>query len=411
MKWSWFGRASMALIAALAMGLGMTACGGPIIGFIWATGTQNTQNVQYNQTVGYWINDYTGNLTGMPGQPFSTNGTNPVYLIVRPGGRFLYVINQGDGYTAKGAGTSDNISLYSIGGGGTLTFQLSYETQGYGHLWAAFDSTGGYLYILDKFSPAGDGNGAITTFASDPTTGRLNLQTQTASTQPGQLAPNYLEVGTNPLRFYSNGSCLFTANSGNQTITTYSIANGQLNTVTTGVFTPGTVNMTSINGNGQYVFLTDNQNNTNSGLIFPYTVSGNCALTPFTGGAKQNSVTAFNPVNTLISNSGKYLYVLNSSSTSTNPTTSGSTLSAYNINTQSGTLIEISGSPFVSGPGPVCAAEDPTGKYIYVANSTDGSITGYLYSDTNGQLANLSRGSTFQSSVKGLSCLALSGTI
>lgn len=402
----------MALVAALAMGLGMTACGGPIIGFLWAVGAQNTQTVQYNETVGYWVDDNTGNLTGIPGQPFSTNGTNPVYLVVRPGGgRFLYVLNQGTGYTSTSNGSSDGISVYSVGGSGNLTYQATYETQGYGHLWATFDSTGSYLYVLDRYSSSGDGNGAITTFASDATTGRLNLVQQTASTQPGQLAPSYLEVGKTPLRFFSTGSCLYTANSANQTISIYSEANGQLTTVTTGTFTPGTTNMTSINGNAQYVFLTDNRNRADSGAIFSYTVGANCALTPFTGGVRQNSTTAVNPVNTLVSTSAKYLYVLNSSSTSTNGTTSGSTISAYNIDTAAGTLDEISGSPFVSGPGPVCAVEDPSGKYIYVANNTDGTITGYLYSDTNGQLANLSRGSTFQTATKGLNCLAISGSI
>lgn len=403
MKWSWFGRAAMALTSAVALGLSMTACGGGTIAYLWAAGTQ------YNEIVGYLVDDYTGNLTAIPGQPFSSAGSNPLQVLVRPGGRFVYAINQGTGFTSTGPGTSDAIELFAVGGTGTLTPQLPYETQGYGHVWAAFDSTGSYLYVLDQYSPSGDGNGSITTFASDPTTGRLSLVQQTSSTQPGQSSPTYLEVGKSPLRMVSTGSCLFTVNSVGQTVSAYSIANGQLGTVTTGTIPLNTVSATSISGNGQYIFVTDSRNGTNSGLINSYTVGSGCSLVPFTGGATQNDVTAVNPVNAFLTTSGKYVYILNSSSTNTTTTTRGSTITGYVIN--GGVLQEISGSPFTSGAGPVCMVEDPTSKYLYTSNNTDGTITGYLYSDTTGEVASLSRGSTFKTATLGLTCLAISGAI
>ncbi|HLI76452.1 MAG TPA: beta-propeller fold lactonase family protein [Acidobacteriaceae bacterium] len=411
MKWSSFGRVVMALTSAVALGLSMTACGGGTIAYIWAVGHQvNGDGSQYNDVVGYQVDDFTGNLTSVPNQPYAANGTNPVDIVVRPGGgRFVYVINQGSGYTSTSNGTGDGIAVFAVGGSGSLTFEQSYETQGFGHLWATFDSTGTYLYVLDQYSPSGDGNGAITTFSSDPTTGRLNLVLQTASTQPGQLAPQYLEVGKSPLRMFSSGNCLFTANTANQTITTYSIASGQLGTVTTGTFPPGTTHMTSINGNGQYVFLTDDLGGGQPGYIYSYTVGSGCALTTFSGGKTANDPSVVNPTNTLISASGKYLYVLNGSSTNTSTVSRGSSITGYNLTT--GTLTELAESPFGSGSGPVCAVEDPTSKYLYVANNTDGTITGYQYSDTSGEISGLQRGSTFTTATKGLTCLALSGSV
>ncbi len=403
MKWSSLGRAAMALMSALALGLSMTACGGGTIAYLWAVGTQ------YNQIVGYLVDDYTGNLTAVPNQPFSTTGTVPVDLVVRPGGRFVYVINQGTGFSGKSNGTADGIAVYAVGGEGSLTFEQSYETQGYGHLWASFDSTGNFLYVLDQYSSSGDGNGSITAFASDPTTGRLNLVQQTAGTQAGQTAPNFLEVGKTPLRMFSTGSCLFTINSANQTLSTYSISNGQLGTVTTGTFTPGTTHMTSINGNAQYVFLTDGLGGNVPGNIDSFTVGSGCSLTAFGGGVTPNDPTVVNPVNTLLSTSGKYVYVLNSSATNTASTTQGSTISAYSITT--GQLVKLTGSPFAVGAGPVCAVEDPTSKYLYTADNTDGTITGYIYSDTTGEVSNLTRGSKFVTSTLGLTCLALSGSV
>ncbi len=91
MKLSLFGRLAMALFASLALGLGMTACGGGTIGYMWVLGQQ------YNQIAGFKIDDYTGNLTQIQGSPFVSNGAIPVSIVVKPGGRYVYVINQGTG--------------------------------------------------------------------------------------------------------------------------------------------------------------------------------------------------------------------------------------------------------------------------------------------------------------------------
>ena len=411
MKWSLFGRAAMALMSAVALGLSMTACGGGTIAYLWAVGSQvNGDGTQVNDVVGYLVDDYTGNLTAVPNQPFATNGNTPVDLVVRPGGRFVYVINQGTGVSSTSNGTGDGIATFAVGGEGSLTFEQTTETQGFGHLWASFDSTGNYLFVLDQYSASGDGNGSITTFSSDPTTGRLQLVQQTSGTVSGQTSPNYLEVGKTPLRMFSTGSCLFTVNSSTQTISTYSISSGQLGTVTTGAFTPNTTHITSINGSAQYVFLTDGLGGNVPGNILSFSVGSGCALTAFDGGLKANDPSVVNPVNTLLSTSGKYVYVLNSSSTNTAPTTRGSAITAYTINT--GQLVEVPNSPFSVGAGPVCAVEDPTSKYIYTADNTDGTITGYIYSDTSGEISNLQRGSKFQTALQqGLTCVVLSGSV
>ena len=89
MKLSRIGRLSMALVVSVAMGLGMTACGGGTIGFMWVLGTQ------YNQIAGFKIDDFTGNLTQVIHSPFSSGGSNPVSLVVTPGGRYVYVVNKG----------------------------------------------------------------------------------------------------------------------------------------------------------------------------------------------------------------------------------------------------------------------------------------------------------------------------
>ena len=130
----------------------MTACGGGTIGYLWVLGTY------YNQISGFLIDDYTGNLTAITHSPFSSGGTNPIVALVKPGGRFLIVVNGGSGATGTPGTTGFNspgagISIFSVGGGGTLTFEQTFYSQGTQPVWASLDSSGNYLYVVDKYSP------------------------------------------------------------------------------------------------------------------------------------------------------------------------------------------------------------------------------------------------------------------
>lgn len=413
MKLSWFGRAALALVSALALGLSMTACGGGTIAYIWTVGQQ------YNQITGYRVDDYTGNLTAADHSPFVTNGSKPVDIVVKPGGRYVYVINQGTSSTSTANSADSGIAVFSVGGTGSLTYQQTYPTQGNVHLWAAFDGTGTYLFVLDKYGPpvqtanglVASTTGAITTFSADANTGRLTLVTQNASTPAGGTAPTYLPVGANPIQMASSTGCLFTINAGDQSVTPYAVSGGQLSTVTTGKFFPGSSNMTSINGNATYMIITDagTTPGTSPGTIFPYTVGTACNLTTFTGGAQANDTSVSNPSYSFLDATNKFLYILNKSTTSTATTASYSYITAYSI--QNGELAEISGSPYKSGSGPTCMVEDPTSKFMYVSNQNDGTITGYDFTSTEGTLSDLSRGSTFTTGDTGLTCLALSAAV
>ena len=64
MTLSRIGRISRALVVSMAVVLGMSACGGYTVGFMWVLGTQ------YNQIAGFKIDDYTGNLTTMVNSPY-----------------------------------------------------------------------------------------------------------------------------------------------------------------------------------------------------------------------------------------------------------------------------------------------------------------------------------------------------
>jgi 6-phosphogluconolactonase (cycloisomerase 2 family) len=433
MKLSRIGRVSMALVVSVAMGLGMTACGGGTIGFMWVLGTQ------FNQIAAFKIDDFTGNLTTPPGSPFTSGGTNPVSLVVKPGGRYLYVVNKGTGLTpdSKGGVSCQTgqgggvISEFAIGGQGVLTFQQTFQTQGCTPVWAAHDSTGNFLYVLDKYAPntvcLANGqpelpippnacNGDITVFSVDPDTGRLSLVLNQQIKNPTTgLQLTYFPVGTIPKMLALSGSCVFTLDgeAQNQTVFPYAAgSNGQLTLTTNSTINSSASQATSIIAGGTSIYITDaGVPNTNSpGQILPFTVGGTtCSLNTITGGPTQNLAPASNPVYTLLDSKGVYLYVLNQSST--NSTTPNSSITAFTVLTN-GTLQQISdapNNPYPIGAGPVCMVEDPSSQYIYTSNG-DGTVTGKVLDRNSGKIANLSRGSTF-TTVGQATCLAVSGNV
>jgi 6-phosphogluconolactonase (cycloisomerase 2 family) len=414
------------------MGLGMTACGGGTIGFMWVLGTQ------YNQVAAFKIDDFTGNLTIPPGSPFGSGGTDPVSLVVKPGGRFLYVINKGSalpqdvkgGVTCQSGAGGGNIAEFSVGGQGVLTFQQSFVSQGCTPVWAAHDSTGNFLYVLDQYAPnakcLANGQpeapappntctGEITVFSVDPNTGRLSLvQNQQIKDPVTGLQLTYFPVGALPRMMALAGSCVFTLNTdANQTVFPYIAgSNGQLTLTTNSTINSGAVRATSIITGGTSVYITDAGpvNSNTPGQILPFTVGGTaCSLNTITGGPTANLSPAANPVYTLVDSKGKYVFVANQSST--NSSTPNSSISAFQIQSN-GTLLfvpDAPNNPYPIGAGPVCMVEDPSNQYIYTSNG-DGTVTGKVLDNNTGKLANLSRGSTF-TAVGQATCLAVSGNV
>jgi len=403
MTLSRIGRISRALVVSMAVVLGMSACGGYTVGFMWVLGTQ------YNQITGFKIDDYTGNLTSMVGSPYASGGANPVSLTVRVGGNFVFVVN-------KGTGKNDgNIAVFSVGNDGVLTFQENYFSAGSTPVWAAVDNTGNYLYVLDSQSPAygtvtngvTNKNGAITVFQIDGSTGRLQIvPNQLIKNAQGQQL-NYFEVGPSPSMLRVGGSCVYTLDQGDQTIYPYGVgSSGQLVVEANSTTRTGAQNLTSINVNGNNIYLTDAGTN----QILPYVAGANCSLSAQTAGAVANLPQTSQPVYSMTDSKNKFLYVLNHGNT-TNPNAANSSISAYVIQT-TGALTPISDpqNPYPVGNGPVCMVEDPSSQYVYTSNSNDGTVTGKFINQNTGQLSALPRGSTFPAS--GLAtCLAVSGNV
>jgi 6-phosphogluconolactonase (cycloisomerase 2 family) len=422
MTLSRIGRLSKALVVSMAIVLGMSACGGYTVGFMWVLGTQ------YNQIAGFKIDDYTGNLTAMVNSPYTSGGTNPVSIAVRAGGNFVFVVNKGT-YKKDSSGNllldsngqpesnhDGNIAVFAVGEDGVLTFQNTYTTPGGTPIWAVADGTGSYLYVLEAQSPAYDAvtdkNGDIAVFGVDGSTGRLQLvPNQSIKNSAGALL-NYFEVGKTPTTMRSSGSCLYTLDSGDQTIFPYGLGgSGQLSLESNTPEIPtGATNLTSINVSGNYIFLIDAGTGSVPGRILPYTPGSGCSLSVQANGAVANLPLTSNPVYGMTDAKNKFFYVLNHGTT--NSQNANSSISAFVIQT-TGTLLPISdtSNPYPVGNGPVCMVEDPSNQYIYTSNNYDGTVTGKFINQNTGQLSDLSRGSVFSAFTTGATCLAVSGTV
>lgn len=422
MKLSRIGRVSMALVVSVALGLGITACGGGTVAFLWVLGTQ------YNQIAGFKVDHFSGNLTPVVGSPFSSNGTNPTSIAVTPGGRYVYIVNKGIPASGTTAATPGNIALFTVGGDGVLTFQQSYTSRGNTPIWASADSTGAYLYVLDSHYPDTpeypnpNNLGAITVFAIDPNTGRLQLIPNQQVKDSNQTQLTFFPVGPAPTMMRVSGSsCLFTINTGNQTVTPYAVGtNGQLTVTANQSIAVDAGQLTSITANGTYVYLTDAQPTSDSsgGRILPYTVgtgSAACSLNVLTGGPVNNLPLTSNPVYGMVDNQGKWLYILNRSSTNTGTPNPSSSISAFSIDPSTGKLQAIGsgasgGNPYSVGSGPVCMVEDPSNQWAFTSNNIDGTITGKRLDSRSGELRDLPRNSTFPT-VGQPTCMALTGSI
>lgn len=394
MKLSRIGRLTLALVVSVAMGLGMTSCGGGTVGFMWVLGTQ------YNQIGGFKIDDRTGSLTGTVGSPYASGGTNPVMLTIQSGGRYLYVLNAGDS-----SGKTGNISLFSVGGDGTLSYQTSFQSQGTFPVWITTDTTSTYLYVLDQRSPAYDGltdfNGSITVFPLDPNTGRP-VSAQAAS----------FEVGKSPTQMTVSASCIYTLDSGDQTIfpSSLSTTTGQLTANPTVAL--ATTNATSVNVGGSFVYVTDAGSTIGGpGSIVSLTPGSSCAALAVSS-TVANLPTASNPVQTIAYSGGggnSYLYVLNHSTQNTNY--GNSSISAFTVGA-AGALQAVPATvapnnPFGVGSGPVCMAIDPTNQYLYTSDQYSSTVTGNRLSSAFGTFTPLQKGSSF-ATVGTPSCLVIS---
>jgi 6-phosphogluconolactonase len=436
MKFRKFGRICLALAVSLGTGLGVTSCStNHTVGYFYTTGSQ------YNQISGFRIDNNVGNLTPVPNSPFASGGVNPIKVLTANAGKFLYVLNAGCGGTSQiacptGTAPSDagaNISLFTIGGQGGISFQAAYTSQGNNPISIQTDSSGTHLFVLDStvtdpttcpyYIPGNSATicGDITSFNIDPNTGRLSLITNQGVKNGNGTNLSYFPVGSSPINFYvtPSNSFIYTIEKGSgtsandpvQAVFTYANSSGQLTLSQNTPLATGATELTYIYISArENVYLIDAQNGTTPGQILPYTIGTNGALQSLVGGQVANSGTVANPGPLIVDHQGKFLYLANMGPNLT-ATSEASSVSAYFIDPTTSRLTPLATSvPFGSGSSPRCILEDPSNQYLYTANYADSTVTGAVINSSTGTLTTLRKNTSFAAAGQPTWCTA-SGTL
>jgi 6-phosphogluconolactonase len=226
-----------------------------------------------------------------------------------------------------------------------------------------------YLYAVNSLS----NTISIFSVASDGT-----LTLDSTSTQAGGSGPNSAVIDP-------SGKYLLVTNSLSASVSVFSIdpGSGALTLTGPAVFAnadPAEILMTP---SGNFVYVS----NPGIGTITIFSFSNGVltqlpSLSPVRSGAGATGM-AFD-------SGGRFLYVANSSAVNMPPyTVTTGNISAFSIDSASGAITQILGSPFVasSGVGPTELAVDPGGKFLYATTpgSAD-SIWCFTIDPTSGQL-------------------------
>ena len=309
-------------------------------------------------------------------------------------------------YTANAAGNPSTVSaLTSDQTTGALTpIAGSPYSTGSGSVALAADQAGRFLFVVNYFSSD------ISAFTINSTTGVLT---------PVAASPFAAEFGMDSIAIDPTGKFLYAVTQSSENLWAYSIDSAGALTPLTGIpraIAPSgtTSDSVAIDPSGNYLYVTNRNSSlaslygfirdTTTGAItplggFPVPLDGLANKSTFDPTGKFLLVTGTNvfgtaggvdvfslvaltgaltrtagspvqvgddPSAVVVDRSGKYVYV---------PNTADATVSAFSI-AASGVLIGISGSPFPSGGngsinGPLGIATDAAGRFIYVCNASN----------------------------------------
>ena len=261
-------------------------------------------NSNSNNVSAYIINRSTGALTEMSGSPFPT-GAEPVSVAVHPSARFVYVAN-------NGIADPPSVSAYSID-----------------------RSTGALIEIVGSPFP-----------------------------NPG-LSPAASSIAVDP-----SGKFLYVANASSENIAAYTInpSNGALTAVSGSPFPVPLYYACplAIDPSGKFLYVTQCLSGNQQYVIAAYTIDSTTgALTAIRGSPfPEGSYTG--PHAVAVDPSGKFVYVANAFGVGPNPPSS---ISAYIIDSATGALSAVAGSPFLTRTFAGGLAVDPSGKFVYVGNA------------------------------------------
>jgi 6-phosphogluconolactonase (cycloisomerase 2 family) len=268
---------------------------------------------------------------------------SPSTVILHPTGKFLFTVSQ----------TVDQIAIYRVDAqtGALTEIPESPIPSGTRSAWQLEVSPDGkYLYVPGVFSSN------LMVFKIDPERGALTPLTK-------ELLPTHGErvrfIETTP-----DGRFVYVGNAFSDTVAAFAVnaAKGRVSPVTDMPFAAGsTPQGIMAHPNGKFLYIANWQTATLSAFAIDQAKGG---LTPLPGKPVD---AGYFPFGGMTDPAGDFLYVAN---------WGASTVSSYRVDKQSGTLEPLPGMPAPTGGlGPITVVVDNAGRYAYVPNHEDVSLT------------------------------------
>ena len=298
----------------------------------------------------FTIDPSTGAWTQIPGSPFVEGASEPNSIAAAPSGKFLYVLNRGD----------EDVSVLRIDSAtGSLTTVDAAVRVPINPINLAMHPSGNFLYATNDLQP-----GTVSALRIDGANG-------TVSAVPG--SPFETGAGVpDSVAVTPSGKFVYVTSS------PPSIVSGYASNSATGALTPiagspfaagmGAKNL-AVSPKGRFLYVSDSYGGTI--LIYAINESSGALTTvagsPFPAGSHPAAL-AIDPL-------GKFLYA-------SNETTLG-TITAFKIDQNSGALAPVAGSPFSTGPAANAIVIDPSGTFLSATLKNDNETAS---SGMNGKL-------------------------
>jgi 6-phosphogluconolactonase len=217
----------------------------------------------------------------------------------------------------------------------------------------------------------------------------VNPSTGALTTVPGSPFPVAAGQGAGGLAADPAGKFLFVTEPNTNQIAAFTInSNGQLTPVAGSPFPASTFPVEAVvDPSGAFLYVSNNQDAL--GGISAYTIdSSTGGLTSILGSPFTTLVNG-GPVGLTIHPNGKFLYIAMAGASVPN-----NQIVVESIDATTGALSPVTGSPFTTGIEPNWLAINPAGTFLYSANLSDNTVSGFAVDGTAGGLSQLS-GSPF----------------
>jgi 6-phosphogluconolactonase len=332
---------------------------GSVTGTTTVTVTRRTpaflfaSNLATSSISAFVVNPASGALTPVSGSPFSSP-TGDTSIAVSRDFKFLYAADFG----------LNQISAFSVNSDGSLSPLLGTPfPAGNGPVSVVTHPNADFLYASNQ------GSGEVTVFVIDP-------ELTTSSSVMIGNAPLFGAITSDGTRFYQTISSL-------AQIAGFSVSatDGSLSPISGSPFSTGFFPRTiAIDTAGKFLYATISSSFMGASTsVYGYTIdAASGGLTPIPGSPFP---TGENPVSAAVDVSGRFLFVANNANTA-----NGNSVSAFSINSDTGVLTAVPGSPFPASPFPLFVAADPSGQYVYVGLDSSPGIAAFVMNQSTGAL-------------------------